>query len=82
MTASRPSVTIRFFNRVMISWSMAAMIRQSATISTVVLAVKVAGDGALIIPDKTSTSDDGEPHREKSQFESAGEGITRGETEH
>jgi hypothetical protein len=44
--ASRPSVEIRFFNRVMISWSMAASIQQSATISTAALAVKITGDGA------------------------------------
>jgi hypothetical protein len=47
MMASRPSVEIRFFNLVMISWSMAALIRQFATISTAALAVKVTADAAL-----------------------------------
>ena len=82
MTASRPSVEIRFFNPVMISWSMAASIQPPARISTAALAVKVAGARALIVYDNPSTSEESAPQREEQKVVSAGEGITRGETEH
>jgi hypothetical protein len=44
---------------------MAASMQQLATISTAALAVKVAGDEAPIVYDKTSTSEESAPMREE-----------------